>query len=82
MSKHWFVEIYLNPELSFGWGETHDSVENDRDSKAFRWHFGNEDQISGTYNEAGYYFYNANKNTPGNREGRYTKVYRLKEEYR
>lgn len=82
LARDGHVEFYIDQDHSFGWGETHDSVENDRDSKAFRWHFGTEDQVSGISNENGYYFYNANKNTPGNREGRYTRVYRLKEEYR
>ena len=59
----------------------HNSYKDNPHTKAFRWHFGTEDQVSGISNENGYYFYNANKNTPGRREGRYTKVYRLKEEY-
>ncbi len=31
-----YVEIYLNPDLSFGWGQVHNSYENNE------WHDGDE----------------------------------------
>ena len=70
------VEIYLNPELSFGWGQVHNSYEDNPHAKAFRYHFGQVDEADPYNVEEGYYFYNLNDEE----EGHYTKVYRLKEE--
>ena len=66
------VEIYLGENWSFGWGQVHNSYENNTHSKDFKWHFGTEDEIEGSTKPNGYYFYNLNQNN----EGHYTKVYR------
>lgn len=68
------VELYLDENWSFGWGEVHNSYKNNPDSKSFRWHFGTEDEVEGSDKHDGYYFYNLNKSS----EGDYTRVYRYK----
>ena len=70
------VEIYLNQDLSFGWGQVHNSYEDNPHAKAFRYHFGQEDEADPYDISEGYYFYNLNDED----EGHYTKVYRLKTE--
>ena len=70
------VEFYLGEDWSFGWGQVHNSYENNPHSKSFKWHFGTEDEVEGSNKPQGYYFYNLNKNSEGN----YTRVYRYKGE--
>ena len=66
------VEFYLGDNRSFGWGEVHNSFEENSDSKDFKWHFGTEDEVANSNKPEGYYFYNKNKNS----EGHYKRVYR------
>ena len=68
------VEFYLGDNWSFGWGEVHNSFEDNPHSKDFKWHFGIEDEVENSNKPEGYYFYNKNKNS----EGHYTRVYRYK----
>ena len=70
------VEIYLGENWSFGWGQVHNSYENNPDSKSFKWHFGTEDEVEGSHNPQGHYFYNINSSN----EGYYTRVFRYEGE--